>query len=103
MFRYRKQSAIVLATPKNLYGHTLDGMGLDALGEQAIREAHQPNRGAISLRGPILLADGNPHLPWKLIGELMEREGRDEADHTLGHAFRCLCETVVASSGASGS
>lgn len=25
----------------------------------------------------------------------MEREGRDKADHPLGHAFRCLCETVV--------
>jgi hypothetical protein len=41
------------------------------------------------------LADGDPRLPWQLVGKSMEREGRDETDHTLGHPFRCLGETVV--------
>lgn len=64
-----------LGDPKNLHGHPFDGVGFDAFRKEAIREAHEPNWRPIALGSPILLADGDPHLRWELIGKLMEREG----------------------------
>lgn len=64
-----------LGDAKNLYGHPFDGVGFDAFRKEAIREAHETNWRPIAFGSPILLADGNPHLPWELDGKLMEREG----------------------------
>jgi hypothetical protein len=55
------------------------------------------------LGAQLVLPDDNPHLPRELVNKLIIRQGRDEADHRLGGAFRCLCETLMGSSGASGS
>jgi len=84
-----------LGDPENLYGHPLDGVEFHGFRKEAVGESHEPNGHAMPLGSPILLTDGDPHLPWELIGKLMERESRNQADHTLGYAFRCLSKTVV--------
>ena len=95
LFRYRKQSAIVLATPKTFTGTPSTRWVSTPSFEQAISETHQPYRRAVGLRGPIFLPDGNPYLPRQLIGKFVECQCGDEANHALRNTFCGLRETVV--------
>ena len=88
-----EQSATVLAL-KTFTG-TPRWCGIDGCKRRSVKRTSRT--GAMPF-GPIL-TDGDPHLSWELIGKLMEREGRDEADHTLGHPLCCLGETVMSVEG----
>ena len=93
--RCRKQSAIVLATPKIFYRHILDIHGDDIVREKRIRESHNSYRQAILLRCPVLRVDCHPDCSGKLISQFVVYQRRCEADDSFGNSFCGFGQAMV--------
>lgn len=73
-----------LRDPEDLDKHPFDGMGFDILGKQAIGKSHQTNWRTTGFRSPVFLADGQPYLTRKLIGQTVTCESGNETDDAPG-------------------
>ncbi len=80
---------------EHFHGHAFYDVDFDSFREQRVCEAHDANRGAVRLRGPVFLSDRQPYFFGKLISQAVEGECGDEADHPLRDTFCDRREAMV--------
>src|SRR5262249_32274774 len=81
----------------NANGLVLDAVLLDAKIEHGSGNVNDPKRRRRNARHTRTTRNGNPDLGWKVRSDVMESEGRDQADYCLRDGSGGNCQLVVLS------